>query len=85
MTKNQQTLIGSAWLLIVFGVFGAWLAMFAKPSEAEISARQQPPTPLPTIAVNQLNQQITGLEVKGSLPINLGDAGLGREDPFAGQ
>lgn len=85
MTKSQQTLVGSVWLIIVFGAFGVWLAIFAKPSEVEIGARQQPLAPLPTIAVNQLSQQITGLEVKGSLPINLGDAGLGREDPFAGQ
>lgn len=85
MTASQQTIIGSLWLIIIFAVFGVWLSVFSKPSAADIASKAQPPVALPVIAVQQLSQQAVGREVKGILPIDLGTAGLGRQDPFAGQ
>jgi len=86
MTTSQQTIAGSLWMVIIFVVFGIWLSVFSKPSAADIAAKSQPPEALPTIAIDQLSQQAAGREIKGSLPINLGGAGLGgRQDPFAGQ
>jgi hypothetical protein len=85
MTPNQQTVAGSLWLIIVFVGFGIWLGVFSKPSPAEIAAKRQPPAPVPTVTLQQLNQLAVGHEVKGSLPIDLEAAGLGRTDPFAGQ
>ena len=83
MSSKQTTLFGSVALLLVFGIFGWWLFIFSKPSAADISAKTQPPTPLPVISLQQVAQETANLEIKGNLPINLNDAGLGRQDPFA--
>lgn len=85
MTNNQQIIIGSLWMIIVFVVFGVWLSVLSKPSAADIASKSQPPEALPVIATQQLTQQTIGREIKGSLPIDLGAAGLGRQDPFVGQ
>lgn len=85
MTTNEQRILSSVWLILVIGVFGVWLTVLSVPKAAEVAAKLQPPTPLPTIAVQQLSQQATGHEIQGALPIDLSTAGLGRQDPFAGQ
>ena len=85
MTASQQTIAGSLWMIIIFVAFGVWLSVLSKPSAADIASKSQPPEALPVIAIQQLNQQAAGREIKGNLPIDLGTAGLGRQDPFAGQ
>ena len=85
MNNSQTTLAGSLALIVVLGVFGSWLLLFSAPSDADIDVKRQPPEPLPTLSVQALNQQLTGRQIKGSLPVNLNDAGLGRQDPFASQ
>jgi hypothetical protein len=85
MTNNQLIIIGSLWMIIIFVVFGVWLSVLSRPSAADIASKSQPPEALPVIAAQQLSQQAVGREIKGSLPIDLGTAGLGRQDPFAGQ
>lgn len=85
MTNAQTTIVGSLALIIVLGVFGSWLLVFATPNATDIDAKRQPPQPLPTVSMQALSQQLAGREIKGSLPINLNDAALGRQDPFANQ
>lgn len=85
MNKTETTLVASLALVLVCAGYGSWLFLFSRPGDADIAAKRQPPQPLPVVTVDNLSQSLQGLEVKGSLPIGLENAGLGRQDPFANQ
>ncbi len=83
--SNQPTLIASVSLVLVLAGFGLWVLAFSQPGTSEIAAKRQPPTPLPTIAIDQLAQQAGTRQVFGPLPIDTAALGVGKQDPFTGQ
>ncbi len=83
MTAQQTTIAASVALLAVLLGFGIWLIALSNPSPELVAAKEQPPQPLPSLSVDQLQQQAGSRQIFGALPIDLNLAALGRLDPFA--
>lgn len=82
LVTSKSTLIGIGVLItLVAGL--VWWVLSATPTQAAIEAARQPPPPLPSLNLQQIQDgTLQGRTSNGVLPINV--EGVGRTDPFAG-
>ncbi|MCA9388690.1 hypothetical protein KC644_02905 [Candidatus Berkelbacteria bacterium] len=79
---GKNVLIATGFIVITILIFGYWL-FSSQPSQAEIDNLRQPQAPLPVVNFNNLeDSNFTDKQIFGDIPVNLDNAGLGKEDPF---